>query len=181
MAQSPTHYEVLALSSGLLSSQNDPSIILKKAYHRALLRNHPDKTTSSILTNSNKDTTKSREYSVDQITEAFAVLSSPTRRAGYDNALRLSRKDGGTEGWEGGKFQTGIENVDLDDLAHDEAQNCWYRSCRCGNERGFLFREEDLEEVSSDGELMVGCLDCSLWLRVYFAVLEDEDDTAQEQ
>lgn len=78
----------------------------------------------------------------------------------------------------GGKqrFHTGVENVDLDDLEFDEADECWYRSCRCGNDRGYLFREPDLVEVADEGELMVGCLDCSLWLRVHFAVLEDQDD-----
>jgi hypothetical protein len=37
-----------------------------------------------------------------------------------------------------------------------------------------LFGEADLIEVEDDGELMVGCQDCSLWLKVHFAVVDDE-------
>ncbi len=66
------------------------------------------------------------------------------------------------------------ENVDLDDLEYDESAESWSRSCRCGNPRGYLFGETDLEEAADYGELMVGCSDCSLWLRVHFAVVEDE-------
>lgn len=91
----------------------------------------------------------------------------------YDSALRVSRPAGADS--RDGTFQTGVENVDLDDLAFDEEDECWYRSCRCGNERSYLFSETDLEEVGDEGELVVGCLDCSLWLRVHFAVLEDEE------
>jgi hypothetical protein len=76
-----------------------------------------------------------------------------------------------------GSFQIGVESVDLDDLAFDEDQECWYRPCRCGNEHSYEFCEADLEEVSDEGELVVGCLDCSLWLRVHFAVIEDEQES----
>lgn len=77
-------------------------------------------------------------------------------------------------------FRTGIETVDLDDLEVDEAQGIWYRSCRCGDERGFLIKEADLEEAAEDGEVSVGCRGCSLWLKVLFGVVEDdaEGDTA---
>src|SRR5690606_30539647 len=70
-------------------------------------------------------------------------------------------------------FQTGIENVDLDDLPFDEAQNCWYRDCRWGNDRGFTFAEADLEEAGGAGELLVGCRDCSLWMKVHFAIVDE--------
>jgi len=71
-------------------------------------------------------------------------------------------------------FRTGIETVDLDDLKVDEAQGIWYRSCRCGDERGFLIKEADLEEAAEDGEISVGCKGCSLWLKVLFGVMEDD-------
>ena len=173
-----THYQVLKLSPAILDTQHDPSTLIKKAYHRALLQNHPDKATPSTSSTSSSSSSSPSIYTVDQITRAFTVLSSPSQRAAYDTSLRLQTTSDG-EGIPGSlstKFQTGVENVDLDDLAFDDAEECWYRSCRCGNDRGYLFHEADLEEVGDEGELMVGCLDCSLWLRVHFAVVEDDQD-----
>ncbi|RDA83269.1 hypothetical protein CP532_0989 [Ophiocordyceps camponoti-leonardi (nom. inval.)] len=74
--------------------------------------------------------------------------------------------------------RTGVENVDLDDLPFDEDGGRWYRSCRCGNDRGYSFDETDLADVAEEGLLLVGCLDCSLWLRVHFAAVDDEEDIA---
>ncbi|KAI8676939.1 Diphthamide biosynthesis protein 4 [Fusarium sp. Ph1] len=160
-----THYQVLNLTATLLDTQQDPTPLIKRAYHRALLRNHPDKVAAS---------NPSDFFTVDQITTALNVLSSPSSRAAYDAALRVSRPAGAAS--RDAAFQTGVENVDLDDLAFDEDDECWYRPCRCGNERSYVFREADLEEVSDEGELVVACLDCSLWLRVHFAVMDVEDD-----
>ncbi|VTT70688.1 unnamed protein product [Fusarium fujikuroi] len=157
-----THYQVLGLTPTLLDTQHDSTSLIKRAYHRALLRNHPDKVTNSDPS--------SVCFTVDQITTALNTLSDPSSRAAYDAALRVSRPSDKRDG----SFQTGVENVDLDDLAFDEDQECWYRPCRCGNEHSYEFCEADLEEVSDEGELVVGCLDCSLWLRVHFAVIEDE-------
>ena len=42
-----------------------------------------------------------------------------------------------------------------------------------------MFTEDDLLEAGDDGLLMVGCLDCSLWLRVHFAMIEDEDEDGE--
>lgn len=172
-SQPPTHYDTLNLTPSILNDSSDPSSLIKKAYHRALLQNHPDKSTSSTLSSSS---TQCRQiYTVDQITTAFTVLSSPRQRPEYDAQLRqaqaLSRSSGSGSG---PKFQTGVENVDLDDLPFDDGKERWYRSCRCGNKRGYLFGEEDLIEVEDDGVLMVGCQDCSLWLRVHFAVVDDD-------
>lgn len=71
-------------------------------------------------------------------------------------------------------FRTGIETVDLDDLEVDEARGEWYRSCRCGDDQGFLVAESDLEEAVEEGELSVGCRGCSLWLKVLFGVMEED-------
>lgn len=46
--------------------------------------------------------------------------------------------------------------------------------------RGYVFGEGDLEEAADFGEVMVGCLDCSLWLRVHFAVMEEDDGDGEE-
>lgn len=162
-----THYEVLSITPDLISSQNDPSIFIKRAYHRALLKNHPDKAISS----------SKPLHSVDQITKAWETLSSPHRRAEYDSQLRLTRGRLGAGGSNSEEpFHTGVENVDLDDLDYDEKSISWSRSCRCGNDKGYVITEDDLTEAGDEGLLMVGCQDCSLWLRVHFAILDDENE-----
>ncbi|CAI6056103.1 unnamed protein product [Clonostachys chloroleuca] len=166
-----SHYQVLNLTQSLVDSHHNPSTLIKRAYHRALLQNHPDKAARSPASSSTF-------YSVDQITAAYTVLSSPKDRAAYDASARLSQQhEHGGQGPTSVQFRTGVENVDLDDLPFDEGKDVWYRSCRCGNDRGYVFGEDDLEEVGGEGELMVGCLDCSLWLNVHFAQV-DNDDTA---
>ncbi|KAG6014015.1 hypothetical protein E4U43_007000 [Claviceps pusilla] len=193
-ARHPTHYTILGLSPSILDDHLSALPLLKKAYHRALLRHHPDKQrqSSSLSSYSSSSTAaaaaadhaacaapgsiaSSDVYTVDQIAMAFAVLSSPAQRAEYDARLRQSQALGGSAG---PKFHTGVENVDLDDLAFDEETERWYRSCRCGNDRGYLFGEDDLIEVEDEGALLVGCQDCSLWLRVHFAVVKDMADPA---
>uniref|UniRef100_A0A0B7JP59 Diphthamide biosynthesis protein 4 n=1 Tax=Bionectria ochroleuca TaxID=29856 RepID=A0A0B7JP59_BIOOC len=169
-----SHYQVLNLTQSLVDSHHNPPTLIKRAYHRALLQNHPDKAARSPASSSTF-------YSVDQITAAYTVLSSPRDRAAYDASARLSQQQqqhgGGQDDPASVQFRTGVENVDLDDLPFDEGKDVWYRSCRCGNDRGYVFGEDDLEEVGGEGELMVGCLDCSLWLNVHFAQV-DNDDTA---
>lgn len=80
-------------------------------------------------------------------------------------------------------FRTGVETVDLDDFEFDESRIVWYRSCRCGDERGFTIEETDLEEAAEDGELNVGCKGCSLWLKVLYGVVVEviePVDTAED-
>ncbi|KAL2154759.1 hypothetical protein VTH82DRAFT_3435 [Thermothelomyces myriococcoides] len=149
-------------------------------------------------------------YTIDQISAAYATLSRPSLRQAYDRSLLVlqshrshlsssspsSSTAGGTElpggiasGGGGGlaDFQTGIETVDLDDLDYEEkgrgrdSETTWFRSCRCGNPRGYQFGEADLEEAADLGELMVGCADCSLWLRVCFAVLDDDEEDGKDE
>ncbi|PHH86898.1 hypothetical protein CDD83_9615 [Cordyceps sp. RAO-2017] len=161
-----THYEVLGLSPAMLDAPaaREPSPLVKQAYRRALLRNHPDKKSGGARP----------AFTVDQIGLALAVLSSPARRAAYDASLRLSRAAPAPAT----RLPTGVENADLDDLAFDEAEGRWHRSCRCGNARGYCFDEADLTDAADEGLLMVGCQDCSLWLRVHFAVVDDEGPVA---
>lgn len=188
----PTHYEVLAIPKRLIEDSNKDQIpkIIKQAYHRALLRHHPDKTKTPQRTGAATTTTTSSSSSppptVDQITRAYTTLSHPGERTAYDRHLALTRNptapSPGGGGGGGGTFQTGIETVDLDDLDYTEEAGGttfttrWHRGCRCGNEQGFAFGEDDLEEAGDLGELVVGCQDCSLWLRVCFAVVEDDVD-----
>ncbi|KJZ73601.1 hypothetical protein HIM_06934 [Hirsutella minnesotensis 3608] len=174
--QPMTHYQVLALTPAMLddAATKDPAALVKRAYHRALLRNHPDKVSPGGAPPTGPQHPLSLSFTVDQISSAFAVLSSPSRRAAYDVEIRLSRS--ARPGPGSLDFQTGVENVDLDDLVFDRDQDRWCRSCRCGNDRGYSFDENDLLDAGEEGLLMVGCQDCSLWLRVHYAVVEDEEE-----
>ncbi|KAF6813942.1 DnaJ domain-containing protein [Colletotrichum sojae] len=181
-----THYTVLGLTRKLLQDQaaEQSQQVIKRAYHRALLQNHPDKyaqlqaggsastNSPTTITQNLSSSKKSDTITIDQISAAYKVLSDPKLRAEYDRSLALAPNNQGLKREQA--FQTGIENVDLDDLDFDEGPECWYRSCRCGNPRGFLFTEADLEEAGDNGELLVGCQDCSLWMKVHFAIVTDE-------
>ncbi|KAJ5748727.1 uncharacterized protein N7511_010423 [Penicillium nucicola] len=187
MAHLGDFYEILSLpftasSAGVILSKQQ----IKLAYHKALLKHHPDKAgavakdaglsdsntvSSASMSNPLFRSTESprQPYTVDQITAAYKTLSDPLLRAEYDRSLRLDR----VKAEKGGQvFHTGLEIVDLEDLACDESEDgdCWYRGCRCGDERGFLVTEDDLEREAEHGEIVIGCRGCSLWLKILFAV-----------
>ncbi|KAJ4414678.1 Diphthamide biosynthesis protein 4 [Gnomoniopsis sp. IMI 355080] len=186
----PSHYEVLAVPPSLIEESKDDQIptLLKQAYHRALLRHHPDKapkpnTSLKTLSSSSSTTNSSQStYTIDQITTAYTTLSSPKLRSDYNISLRNLPTNSTSS--TPSAFQTGIETIDLDDLESDDSaatgETTWFKPCRCGNERGFVFVEADLEEAGDLGELIVGCQDCSLWLRVCFAVVEEEEDDDED-
>jgi diphthamide biosynthesis protein 4 len=174
MSYTPTHYEILDLPDGIRRATAIPAQTVRTAYRRALLRNHPDKSSAKNLST----TSAYSSYSIDQITQAYTILSEPRSRAAYDKELKLRghiNDNYGVESQE--KFHTGVESVDLDDLDVDEERGIWYRRCRCGDDRGFFIAEHDLEEAAGDGELEVGCRGCSLWLKVLFGVMDNKDQT----
>ena len=174
----PTHYETLGLPSSLQNGSALAGQTLRAAYRAALLRWHPDKSTiNSGTLKSSRSEPRSR-YSIDQISTAYSTLSDSKKREEYNRELRaqdIFKADTKRNSWEK-KFKTGVEIVDLDDLTYDEAQGVWYRGCRCGDEKGFEVREENLEEGQTDGEVAVGCKGCSLWLRVLFGTVHEEAD-----
>ncbi|EYE92254.1 uncharacterized protein EURHEDRAFT_380343 [Aspergillus ruber CBS 135680] len=170
------YYTILNIpftSSATLTTQQ-----LKLAYHRALLRHHPDKTNTKeadlASTPDHHDEPTTNTYTIDQITTAYKTLSSPTLRTEYDRALRLDRAKTVDREKNGTVFHTGLEVVDLEDLVEDDNDNngegVWYRGCRCGDERGFMITEGDLEREIEGGEVVVGCRGCSLYMKVLFAV-----------
>jgi diphthamide biosynthesis protein 4 len=176
MSSTPTHYEVLDLPEGIRKTAVIPKQTLRTAYRRALLRSHPDKSSTTLPTEN-----QARVYSIDQISQAFTVLQDSKSRARYDGELRLQGRINDIGVAENQpKFHTGIDTIDLDDLETEEGQGIWYRSCRCGERRGFLIVQRELEEAAEDGEIDVGCRGCSLWLKVLFAVIDigdrDSDD-----
>lgn len=196
------HYETLSLPfSGTTTSLSKQQ--LKIAYHKALLKHHPDKA-SSVAKDTNlpqpapqsqhhPDTnnrstsgasahTRAHPYTIDQITTAYKTLSDPQLRAEYDRELRLDRAKAAQREKTGTVFHTGLEVVDLEDLGCDEGgggggedQAVWYRGCRCGDEKGFLVTEDELEREAEHGEIVIGCRGCSLWMKVLFAVDESDE------
>ena len=162
MEELPNHYQLLGLVARqytpLLSSQE-----VRTAYRHALLEHHPDKQSKRL-----QKTAQKSSISVDDIALAYKVLSEPPLRAEYDRWL--ASKD--SSGDSGRTHRTGLETVDLDDLSFDSESSLWSRNCRCGDEKGFIVSESQLEKNSEDGELIVGCKGCSLWLRVLFGVEE---------
>ena len=162
------YYSILGLSFAPSHNTLTASDI-KTAYHRTLLLHHPDKANS---TPSPKETTRGTRPSVDTITAAYKTLSTPHLRREHDQDLLLRQSNPQRNE----DFRTGVEDVDLDDLAYDSAQGLWTRGCRCGQERGFVVTEKMLEEADVEGlhDVRVGCLGCSLWLNVGFGVDEGE-------
>lgn len=161
----PNYYDTLGLRQGEPSPSPED---VKKAYRKALLSHHPDK--NSRTGEQTARTTKAGAITVDDIALAYKTLSVPSLKAQYDRWL-ASTPQADDSNKSGGVHHTGLETVDLDDLAFDEKSQVWTRSCRCGVS-GFEISEDELEKNLEDRELIVGCGGCSLWLRVLFSVDE---------
>ncbi|KAM0701364.1 hypothetical protein Q7P35_011725 [Cladosporium inversicolor] len=155
----PDYYTILNLATRKLDPSLSPSEV-KAAYKRALLQHHPDKKKST-------SSTPKSGFTVDSIALAYKILSSPALKSEYDLGLQTARPKDDDE-----VFRTGLDTVDLDDLTYDEGKEIWTRGCRCGNDHGFVVTEAELELNAEDGELIIGCRGCSLWLRVLFGVEE---------
>ncbi|KAJ5526209.1 hypothetical protein N7494_012859 [Penicillium frequentans] len=176
---SADYYRVLELPFSSNSATPLSNLQIKLAYHKALLKHHPDKagavakqsgladspSTSSNFYSTSK--TDQRSYTIDEITTAYKTLSDPQLRAEYDRSLRLNRAKFAEDTTE--VFHTGLETVDLDDMDYDEEDGSWYRGCRCGDERGFSVTENHLESSMDHGEVVIGCVGCSLYMKILFA------------
>ncbi|KAK9466520.1 hypothetical protein V1512DRAFT_263796 [Lipomyces arxii] len=181
-----SHYETLGLTFPVGAGVDSPTIdaaTIRKAYHTALLRHHPDKSRQP----------SSSAETIDDIVLAYAVLASPDRRKQYDNKITHEQ----TQGDIAARVHAQAETFDLDDF--DEADFCiahimddapsvcdpetnpeclvkhiWYRGCRCEKEHAYVVTESLLNEAANelddaDGEVLVQCLGCSTWIRVLFA------------
>lgn len=132
--------------------------------------------------NRTSNKTTQQIYTIDQIATAFTVLGDVKARGRYDAELKLRYGGGVTGKAHGGEAfggKIGGEGVDLDDM--DEGDGVWWRGCRCGQERGFEVTEADLEDAMGEGEVVVGCKGCSLWLRVLFGIVEDLPGDGKEE
>jgi len=132
MVSTRDYYSILGLQAPTQPSAAD----LRRAYKLALLAAHPDKkkTTTTAATGKlaahplKKTTTttgtgKARVYTVDEVKDAYAVLSDAKRKAEYDAWIQMypGRVQRG-KGWGGGlaapssDFVLGLEVVDLSEF-----------------------------------------------------------------
>lgn len=157
--QKRTHYEVL----GLKPTCN--VLDIKSAYKEMLLTHHPDK-------NGNAST------AVNTIQEAYRVLIDPESREKYDESLERSIKRQGFN-----ISGDGLDIYSLDDFEMVEEEECrWTKDCpRCQFPKSMKFKESDLiENGTEDGEngyeIIVQCESCSLWIKVKYYEVNEEDD-----
>ncbi|KAI9767541.1 MAG: hypothetical protein M1840_005578 [Geoglossum simile] len=168
-ARTPTYYELLGLQPPQLGNRSSVQNV-KLAYRRALLLHHPDKSNAPNDIGNHIPT-------IDELTRAYKTLSDPATRAEYDRRLSLEPSTAASPltrlRGSGDSFRSGLETADLDDLEFDEDDAVWYRSCRCGDERGFTVSEDQLAGEAKFGEVIAGCRGCSLWLRIQFEAPEE--------
>lgn len=151
---------------------------LKTAYHAALLRNHPDKLPGVVPvvsgTTRTNDTITAPIFSVDEIVGAYQALLKLADRAVHDAGLENTVVGSPHSYSNETSVHAGVETYDLDELTFDESASRWYKQCRCGDIRGYVLEEAELEgelEGESElGEIYVGCTGCSLWIKVLFDV-----------
>ncbi|EMC91172.1 hypothetical protein BAUCODRAFT_79856 [Baudoinia panamericana UAMH 10762] len=149
------YYAILGLEHKRSESLSAREV--KDAYRRSLLQYHPDKTQG----NRNGDAA----ISVDQMAAAYRVLVDPGLKAEYDRGLQRSSSHASSH-LHHDDSRTGMEIVDLDTVAFDEQTQLWSRACRCGS--AFIITEHQLEKNAEQGELIVSCDGCSLWLMILF-------------
>ena len=135
-----THYSVLQIAlTDPLHPPNVSPLVVKQAYHKALLKYHPDKAHTDDAT------------TVDRLRLAYEVLTNTTLKAHYDQGLAI-------------RYKTPVRVVDLDDMAMqtstvDRHEVIWTLPCRCGNDQlgGFFVTASELEQ----GVNTIECGACS--------------------
>lgn len=181
----PTHFEILSISARSLDGQDpaEQSEIVKKAYRRALLKHHPDKQAqTSAEDDASSSASREQHFTVDQITEAYNVLSDKQKRQKYTRTLRAQTKATfsartSTSRRPSRKSKTAreVETVDLDDLSWSGKRRLYYHACRgCGKARGFTLREDDIDDEDEEYELTIECSGCDQELKVIVPALTDE-------
>ncbi|CDR41158.1 CYFA0S06e02850g1_1 [Cyberlindnera fabianii] len=166
-----SHYELLGVEP------TASSLEIKAAYREKLLSTHPDKTKEVVSTDI-----------INQIKQAYITLSDSNLRSEYDADLQESFKKSGLI-----SSGDGLDIFSLDDfkcemigIGEDEMA-VFKKDCpRCTTQDGFELNEADLEQSGTrDGaggyEIIVQCAACSLWLKVKYYDLDDEDDDKDEE
>lgn len=128
--------------------QNASQDEIKRAYHRALLRHHPDKTRAA-----EQDLPSISIPAIDTVLEAFRVLSKPFSREEYDRSLEsrmvLSQSP------KAAPRPANIVSLDEFEEIETELGPVWTHACRCGG--SFVIAEDLLEQDVH----LIGCDCCS--------------------
>ncbi|KAJ7496918.1 DnaJ-domain-containing protein, partial [Mycena latifolia] len=118
---------------------------IKSAYHRALLRSHPDKNVASATS----------PVDIASIQEAYRILSTPSLRAQHDIRLRIP---------------TGprpAQVISLEDFQENPELDSWSHSCRCGG--AYKITGEEMES----GQHLIPCTSCSEIVWVGYELAEE--------
>lgn len=129
---------------------------IKAAYHRALLRLHPDKRRQ-------RANDQAQLANVGLLHNAFLTLSSPTLRTAYDAQGELSCT---------GPRPAQVVSLERFDCLSgpDGAVSTWTLACRCGGK--YEVTEHDLE----CGQHLVGCGSCSEVIWVGYEIVKEVDE-----
>ncbi|CAG8550134.1 10838_t:CDS:2 [Paraglomus brasilianum] len=135
---------------------------IKSKYQQLLLLYHPDKVRQNI--GQDEATHPDDEGEVDnplihKIVEAWQTLKNPEKRKAYDALITASEYAENQE----------IINaeVDLDEMNFNEESSTYSTGCRCGG--SYIISEHDMEE----GKDVVGCVNCSLKIKVLYDVIDE--------
>lgn len=134
----PDFYELLSVPRDASSSE------IKIAYHRALLRYHPDKNSD----NASRDN-QSNCISISLIKDAYSTLYDPELREQYDaSSHQRSVKTG--------PRPAQVVSLDeFEEVTTREQDNVWCYPCRCGGM--YKISPIDME----NGLHLIGCNSCS--------------------
>lgn len=144
---------------------------VKTAYHRALLLFHPDKLKlKPPIYTTKTPTLNGTQYTVDEIQQAYTVLSDPLLRSLLDDQLKRSLTPSSEKG-----SQRPAEVISLEDFTppdDDETSGSsgvyeYTYACRCGG----LFKIS-YEQLEVDVHL-VGCQGCSEVVWVGYEAVEE--------
>lgn len=182
-----TYYEVLDISPGSTLAE------IKLAYKNKLLALHPDKILQNSVQNGDGDNivshpdNKSTEDLIPLLKEAYKVLSDSEHRKEYDEEVEAMLKKNGIV-----NYGDGLDTYTLDDFTSDVPESeedpvIFRKDCpRCTISNGFVISEDDLikntetniNSKKDDGsyQLVLQCDSCSLWLKVKYFDLDEDDE-----
>lgn len=130
---------------------------IKSAYHRVLLKSHPDKRNASISDN---------HVDIALIKEAYKTLSNEEDRAAYDARLKQHLYAGASPRPAQVISLEEFNNENSGITEEDSEGGPWKYSCRCGG--SYLITTTVME----NGEHLIACNSCSETIWVGYEVQE---------
>ena len=125
---------------------------MKSAYHRALLRHHPDKQST------HQTQPRATHKDIGLLKRAYETLVAPDLRARYD-ARRVHK----------GSSPRPAQVISLEDFTELDEEG-WTHGCRCSGT--YTITEQDMER----GQHLVGCSSCSEVIWVGYELADEDED-----